>query len=197
MSEPLPLSKLHEAVLNFLKGRNDAVVFGATAVNAYVSEPRMTQDIDLMSPRAAELSEELRAHLSNQFHIAVRVRVIGDGKGYRLFQIQKSGNRHLVDVRAVEKLPQALRVSDVPIISAPDLIARKVISFQSRRGQPKSGTDWRDIAMLLLTFPELKVENGAVSKALEELGASSEILDEWRQLVSQEITMSNDEDEFS
>ena len=73
MREPLPLATVHEAVLEFLRGREDVVVFGATAVNAYVSEPRMTQDIDLMSPRASELADELRAFLSDRFHIAVRV----------------------------------------------------------------------------------------------------------------------------
>src|SRR5213078_1113385 len=99
MREPLPLATIHEAVLEFLRGRDDVVVFGAPAVNAYVSEPRMTQDIDLMSTRAAELAEELREHLSERFHIAVRVRVIGAGKGFRLFQIQQPRNRHLVDVR--------------------------------------------------------------------------------------------------
>ena len=73
MREPLPLATVHEAVLEFLRGREDVVVFGATAVNAYVSEPRMTQDIDLMSPRASELADELRAFLRDRFHIAVRV----------------------------------------------------------------------------------------------------------------------------
>src|SRR5215212_10857384 len=95
MREPLPLATVHDAVLDFLRGRDDVVVFGATAVNAYVSEPRMTQDIDLMSPRAADLAEELREYLSSRFHIAVRVRVIGEGKGYRVFQIRNDGNRHL------------------------------------------------------------------------------------------------------
>ena len=41
MHEPLPLSKIQEAVLEFLQGRTDAVLFGAQAVNAYVSEPRV------------------------------------------------------------------------------------------------------------------------------------------------------------
>jgi hypothetical protein len=31
-------------------------------------------------------------------------------------------------------------------------------AFHQRRGKPKSGTDWRDIAMLLLAFPDLKVD---------------------------------------
>ena len=35
-----------ESVLEFLRGREDAVVFGAQAVNANVPEPCMTQDID-------------------------------------------------------------------------------------------------------------------------------------------------------
>src|SRR5204863_4679385 len=52
MQEPLPLATIHDAVLEFLRGREDIVVFGATAVNAYVSEPRMTQDIDIMSTHA-------------------------------------------------------------------------------------------------------------------------------------------------
>src|ERR671939_1152788 len=117
MREPLPLATVHEAVLEFLRGRDDVVVFGATAVNAYVSEPRMTQDIDLMSPRAAELAEELRTYLSERFHIAVRVRVIGEGKGYRIFQVRKEGNRHLVDVRSVAALPEVKLVDDVPIAS--------------------------------------------------------------------------------
>src|SRR2546430_1396874 len=162
MREQLPLATIHDAVLEFLRGRDDAVVFGAQAVNAYVGEARMSQDIDLISTRAVELAEELRAHLSEHLHIAVRVRVIGAGKGYRLFQIHKPRNRHLVDLRPAESLPRAERIEDVLVMSPPELIAHKVISYQARRGQPKAGTDWRDLAMLLLTFPELKKEKGAV-----------------------------------
>jgi hypothetical protein len=107
MREPLPLGTIHDAVLDLLRGRDDVVVFGATAVNAYVSEPRMTQDIDIMSTRAPELAEELRAELSERFHIAVRVRIVHGGKGYRIFQMQKTGNRRLVDVRPTETLPNS------------------------------------------------------------------------------------------
>ena len=64
MREPLPLATIHDAVLEFLRGRDDAVVFGAQAVNAYVGEPRMSQDIDLISTRATELAEELREYLT-------------------------------------------------------------------------------------------------------------------------------------
>ena len=66
-------------MLEFLRGRTDAVLFGAHAVNAYVDEARMTQDVDILSPRAAELAEELRAHLSQRFQIAVRIRTVADG----------------------------------------------------------------------------------------------------------------------
>lgn len=72
MSEPLPLATVQEAVLEFLRDREDAVVFGAQAVNAYVNDARMTQDIDLLSTRAGVLAHELRDHLSRRFHIAVR-----------------------------------------------------------------------------------------------------------------------------
>jgi hypothetical protein len=196
MREPLPLATVHEAVLEFVRGRDDVVVFGATAVNAYVSEPRMTQDIDLMSTRAAELAQELRDFLSERFHVAIRVRVIGEGKGYRIFQIRKEGNRHLVDLRPVVTLPQTELIDGVRVISAAELVARKVISLHSRRGQPKSGTDWRDVAMLLLAFPKLKVESGPVSDILNLLGATEEEMKTWSEVVHQEISKPDDDAEF-
>ena len=196
MREPLPLATVHEAVLEFVRGRDDVVVFGATAVNAYVSEPRMTQDIDLMSTRAAELAQELRDFLSDRFHIAVRVRVIGEGKGYRIFQIRKEGNRHLVDLRPIATLPQAELIDGVRVVTVAELIARKVISLHSRRGQPKSGTDWRDVAMLLLAFPNLKAESGPVSEILNSLSATEEEMKTWNEVVHQEISMPDDDAEF-
>ncbi len=45
-----------------------------------------------------------------------------------------------------------------------DLIAYKVYSYHQRRGHPKSGTDWRDAAMLLLAFPEMRREAGPVAR---------------------------------
>ena len=196
MREQLPLATIHDAVLEFLRGRDDAVMFGAQAVNAYVGEPRMSQDIDLISTRATELAEELREYLSERFHIAVRVRVIGAGKGYRLFQIQKPTNRHLVDLRAAESLPHAERIEDVLVMSPPELIAHKVISYHSRHGQPKAGTDWRDLAMLLLTFPELKREDSVVSAALKSMGATDDVMRVWGELVLQQIVESEDDSEF-
>lgn len=197
MHEPLPLATIHEAVLEFLRGRDDVVVFGATAVNAYVSEPRMTQDIDLMSTRAMGLAEELREYLSERFHIAVRVRTVRGGKGYRLFQMQKAGNRHLVDVRPVDSLPQSQTVEGILVLAPTQLIAQKVISFHSRQGQPKGFSDMRDLAVLFLTFPEMKTESGAVSNALKALGATAEEMNTWREIVAQELSAPNDDDEFN
>ena len=196
MREQLPLAAIHDAVLEFLRGREDAVLFGAQAVNAYVAEPRMSQDIDLVSTRADELAEELREHLSERFHIAIRVRAISDGKGYRLFQVQKPRNRHLVDLRMVKSLPHAERIADVLVTAPADLIAQKVISYHARRGQPKAGTDWRDLAMLLLTFPELKQEQGAVGRTLRSAGVKDDVMQTWRELVAQELMEPGDDNEF-
>src|SRR5947208_16284675 len=97
MREAHPLAEIHDAVLEFLRGRDDAALFGAQAVNAYVDEPRMTQDVDILSPRAAELAEELRDFLNRRFQIAVRTREVRDGIGYRVYQVQNPKNRHLID----------------------------------------------------------------------------------------------------
>jgi hypothetical protein len=197
MREPLPLAAIHDAVLEFVRGRDDVVVFGATAVNAYVDEPRMTQDIDLMSTRASEIAEELREHLSERFHIAVRVRTVREDKGYRLFQIQKTGNRHLVDVRPVKSLPHSEVLEEIRVLAPAELIAHKAVSFHSRQGQPKGFTDMRDLAVLFLKFPEMKSESGAVGAALKTLGASTEEMNTWRQLVIQELIAPRDDDEFN
>ena len=50
---------IQDTVLSSLRNRKDAVLFGAQAVNAYVEESRLTQDVDIASPRAAELAQEL------------------------------------------------------------------------------------------------------------------------------------------
>lgn len=195
MREPLPLATIQETVLEFLRGRDDVAVFGAQAVNAYVDEPRMTQDIDLLSTRARELAEELRELLSEKFHIAVRVREVGEGKGFRLYQVQKTGNRHLADVRPVASLPETRIIEEIRVLSPAELIASKVVSYHARRGKPKSGTDWRDLAVLLLTFPELKSEASEVTTILQNSGASESILQVWRELVAQEIKLETaDED---
>ncbi len=194
--EPLPLATIHNAVLEFLRDRNDVVVFGAQAVNAYVSEPRMTQDIDLLSSGAKEFAQELREHLSQRFHIAVRVRQVGEGRGYRVFQVRKSGSRHLVDVRSVETLPVSRRLARVLVIAPAELIASKVIAYHFRRGKPKAGTDWRDLAMLLLKFPELKRDPGPVSERLHAAGADPAVLAVWQELVVQEIQPADEDDDF-
>ena len=191
MRETLPLSKIHQAVLEFLQGREDVVLFGAQAVNAYVSEPRMTQDVDLLSIRAEEFSKELREHLSEMFHIAVRVREIGEGKGFRIYETRKEGNRHLVDVRPVENFPETETIEEIRVLSPLELIASKVISYHARRGRPKSGTDWRDLGFLLLRFPELKEK---VAEILKAKNVGDAVLETWAELESQDFEI-EDEDE--
>lgn len=189
--EPLPLSKIQGAVLEFLQGRDDAVLFGAQAVNAYVSEPRATQDVDILSTRAKELAEEIREHLSEIFHIAVRVREVGEGSGFRIYQVRKEGNRHLVDLRSVDDLPTTETIENVLVLSPVELIASKVISYHSRRGKPKSGTDWRDIAVLLLRFPDLKAD---VAVLLEERKAGSDVLKSWQEISTLRFETEDDDD---
>jgi hypothetical protein len=191
--EPLPLATVHDAVLEFLRGRDDAVLYRAQAVNAYVKESRMTQDVDIASNRAEELAEEIRKFLNQRFHIAVRVRRVWEGLGFRIYQVRKPENRHLVDVRPVTELPPAKRVRKVLVVTPPELIAGKVATWVRRRGKPKAGSDWRDLAMLLLTFPALKTEEGPVMERLRGLDRSDDLIAAWKGLVAQEI-LPEDED---
>src|SRR5687768_15830030 len=155
MREPLPLAQVHDLILNFLRNRDDAVLFGAQAVNAYVDEPRMTQDVDILSTRAKALAEELRAHLAATFKIAVRIREVAGGEGFRIYQLREPKNRHLADVRQIEAFPPTQLVAEVRVPTPEELIAQKVVSLSTRSAQPKGDTDRRDLKVLLLTYPHL------------------------------------------
>jgi hypothetical protein len=195
MGESLPLATIQQAVLEFLRGRDDVVVFDAQAINACVDAPRMTQDLDLLSPRAGVVAQELQTYLRQRFHIAVRVRQVSQGRGYRVFQVRKPRNRHLVDIRAVESLPASQRLAGVLVIAPVELIASKVQAYYQRRGRPKAGTDWRDLALLLLTFPELKREPGPVGACLQAAGTDPAVLTVWQELVAQEIRPEDEDEE--
>lgn len=194
--EPLPLSRIQAAVLEFLQGRDDVVLFGAQAVNAYVAEPRATQNVDVMSTRAAEFAEELREHLSERFHIAVRVREIKD-KGFRVYQKRNEGNRHLVDIRSESVLPNVDVIENVQVMTPAELVLSKILAYESRLGKPKSGTDWRDLAMLLIRFPELKVRDGEILRLLLERNASDFALDFWRKIVRQNLILDDDDSDLT
>jgi hypothetical protein len=70
------------------------------------------------------------------------------------------------------------------------------MAYQKRRGTPKSGTDWRDLAMLLLTFPELKSSAGPVRQRLEVAGAGAEVMAAWEDLIAQEIKPATEDEGF-
>jgi hypothetical protein len=193
MKEPLPLATIHEAVLEFLRNRNDAALFRAQAVNAYVDEPRMTQDVDVLSTRASELAEELRAHLAATFTIAARVRAVADGKGFRVYQLRQPKNRDLVDVRHVAELPPTQLVAEVRVLTPDELIAQKVMAYTRRQGQPKRGTDLRDLLLLLLAFPDLKSPGGAVSERLAAYQADEETFKIWRHFATAPIEADPDD----
>ena len=196
IGEPLPLATFHDTVLEFLRGREDAALYDAQAVNAYVDEPRMTQDVDILSTRAAELAEELRAHLNERFRIAVRIRTVAQGIGYRLYQLRKPKNRHLVDVRHVVNLPPCNRLQEVLVPTPVELISHKVLSMISRPSTPKGLTDAADLRRLLLAFPDLKVAEGLVADALQAAAAGQQALQTWQELAIQEILPENDENGF-
>jgi hypothetical protein len=156
----------------------------------------MTQDVDILSPRAAELAKEVRSFLAQEFTIAVRLREVAGGKEFRIFQVRQPKNRHLVDVRKVESLPPTQMVAEVRVLTPEELIAQKVVSYTHRRGQPKGGTDWRDLAILLLTFPQLKSEKGEVANRLAANRADVAAMEEWRRLAASEIVVPEEDEGY-
>ncbi len=195
MDESLPLAEIHQVVLRFLRARTDVVLFGAQAVNAYVDAPRMTQDVDLMAIAGELFSEELCKHLHAVLNIAVRVRSVASGKGYRIYQLRTPTNRHLVDIRQVDTLPDFHLIDDIRVVEPATLLALKIISMTERPHTPKGLTDQADLMRLLIAFPKLKSKDSRVIEVLQKLSAKSIAYTAWENLLSQEI-QPDAEDEY-
>jgi len=192
MDETVPLAAIQEVILQFLCDRDDAALFGAQAVNAYVDQPRMSQDVDILALDAVNLAEELRSLLHSKFHIAVRVRSVAKGNGYRVYQARKPSNRHLADIRQVMNLPPCQRIERVFVPRPEELMSQKIISMVSRSKTAKGMTDIADLRRLLLTFPDLKKEQGSVHQALTLAGASPSAMMAWQKMVAEEIEVEDE-----
>lgn len=193
MNETAPLADVTREVFRYLSGRRDAVVFGAHAVNAYVGEPRMTSDVDVLSTDGRFIAEGLRNHLSTAFHIAVRVRSIGD-KGYRIYQVRRPKNRHLVDVRQIDRLPRSRRLrGGVAVVAPAELAAMKVVSLTARQGQEKGLTDRLDLHRLLRRFPRLR-SSGQVERLLERTDNGARHLATWSQVLSERLVYGSEDE---
>lgn len=194
MNESLPLGQIHQTVLTFLRERTDVVLFCAQAVNAYVDAPRMTEDVDIMAIRGEEIASELCEHLHQVHNIAVRVRNVANGKGFRIYQLRSPTNRHLVDIRQVDALPDHQLIDSICVVTPVELLALKVISMSARPHTPKGQTDLADLLRLLIAYPEYKSNDNAVVETLSRLSATAMALKTWRDLVARDIQPDTDED---
>ncbi|TMQ10319.1 MAG: hypothetical protein E6J90_33680 [Deltaproteobacteria bacterium] len=192
--EPVPLATIFREILSLLVTREDAVVFGAHAVNAYCDPPRMTADIDVLSTDAAELADAVRALLSDRFRIAVRVREVVPG-GFRVYQLRKPKNRHLADVRQVSQLPPFREIEHVRVVEPAELAAMKAIAIAARKGQEKGLSDRLDLHRLLRAFPDLRSESGPIPARLGELGADAAALAVWRDVAQSPLDVDDDDDD--
>lgn len=193
--EPLALAVVHDAIEEFLRNRDDVVISGSQAVNFHVTEPRMTQDVDMLSTCALDLAEELAVVLCERFESHVTVRASASGLGFRLFQERREKNRHVADLRQVPVLPSHQMIKGVRVVTPETLLAMKVCSYASRIKAPKAGTDWRDIAVLLLQFPQFKTAEGEVQRALLQMSADPAALALWEDIVKREIIASDESEE--
>ena len=151
------LSDIQRSLLTFLQKRSDVVIFGAYAVNAYLkpSEVRMTTDIDIQALQGQLLVAQISDRLRQEFYIATRSREVKLNQAWRIYQVLKSGNRHLVDIRQVDRLPEFEVINQIQVLSPLELIISKIISAYARQNQPKGFSDLRDLYSLILTFPQL------------------------------------------
>ena len=91
----------------------------------------------------------------------------------------------------VAELPNAETIENILVLSPVELIASKVISYHSRKGKPKAGTDFRDLGMLLLQFPNLMKE---VTKLLQLKNVGDTVLETWVEIEKQDFQI-EDEDQ--
>ncbi len=192
--EELPLAVIFAEVAAFLAARPDAVLFGAHAVNAYANVERMTQDVGVLTTDGRALADDLRGHLAHRFHIAVRVREVEPGTGFRVYQLRDARNRHLVDVRQCPTLPPFVEISGIRVVELVELIAMKVASLHARRGREKGLSDRLDLHRLLNAFPELRVVDGAVAERLRVRGDEA-LQPLWAEVVGERVEADEEGDD--
>ena len=199
MGETLPLATIHDAVLDFLRGREDAVVCGPQAVNGYVDDDRYTCDFDVLSTRAGDLADEIRVCMRGRFDIAIDVVEASSGKAFDLVQRRVIAVPRFVRVRSVVALPPARWIEEILVIIPEELTAERVVACYRHRRTPTEGTDVRDIAVLLLKFPALQREVGPVRDRLEASiteGISPGVRDLWLQIVQRRFEPDDPEAKF-
>lgn len=196
MKEPLPLARIQDAIFEFLRGRDDAVMLGAQAVNAYAKQWRMTQDVDIMSTRAKELAEELWERLAEDFGIVAAVRPGREEGVFCVGQIREPKGRRFADVHQVASFPPSRRIRGVMVPVVEEVIAGKLRAYVKRKGKSRGLSDLRDLRALLLDFPGLKTADGPVGELLIANRADEATLREWGEVVAQKIERENDDDKF-
>jgi len=194
MSNEVTLGEIHRVVLNFLKGRVDSMVFGAQAVNLYVDEPRMTQDVDVMSIHGSEVAELIRAEVHQRLNIAVRVRSVANERGFRVYQLRSPTNRHLVDVRQVDKLLPSSEFEGILVVNPDELVVLKLISLASRLNTPKGMTDRADLLRLLLKFPEFRTNRETIDMILVRQEAPVDVVTLWSEFCNTIIEVDADDE---
>jgi hypothetical protein len=196
MHEPVPIHRVQEAIFAFCRGRADVVVFGAQAVNVHAPVARMTQDVDLFSAHPREVADALAQAVGDQLHIALRVREVSPGKGFRVYQVRREGNRHLADVRLAEfSLDDSIERDGIRFVSLPTVVALKLRALAKRRLAPKGATDLADLRRLLIAHPELRMKTGAVADAISRTRGGEDASRAWHELLEQPIITDEDVDE--
>lgn len=190
--EEVTLAAIVREVLVFLGERADAVLFGAQAVNAYCEPARMTEDVDIASTSASDLAELLAVRLHDHFGIATRTREVSGG--FRIYQLRKPKNRHLVDVRQVDRLPEHRLIEGVRVVSPSELVAMKAISVVARQGREKELSDRLDLARLLRAFPDLANNENIVRAAIERMAGGAAAVDVWRKAAEAPLAADDDDD---
>jgi hypothetical protein len=114
----------------------------------------------------------------------------------RISQIRAPKNRHLVDVRQVERLPPYRTVEGVQVIESAHLAAMKAISMTARGGQENGLSDRLDLHRLLRTVPDLRIDEGLVAERMRALGASEPALAAWRDVVARPLAADQDDDAY-
>lgn len=196
MREASPLFRIQEAIFEFCRDQPDVAIFGAQAVNFYVKQPRMSQDVDLLCTRPGVVAADLARSLGELFHIATRVRELASGKAYRVFQIRSEGNRHLADLRLAEfPLTDLVERDGIRYVSLPVLAALKTCALVKRRQAPKGATDLADLRRILLAHPELRQDQAGVAEAIRVVGGGQEEITQWTALLAEALVSDEESDE--
>lgn len=194
--EPHPIWVVQDVIFEALENRVDVVMTGSHAVNAYVDEARWAEDVDVLARDTKAVAQQLADYIEARLPMELEVTHAVKRDALIVRQANRDRGRRFVHVHEVAEFPAYRVIQGVRVLEPAITVAHKMLTLARRWSSATAGIDRRDVAYMLLAFPEFKNMEGPVSDAFAELEASPKTMELWKEIVEAPLLPEDDDEGY-